>query len=483
MALAHRRPVLEHKGALAPLEVADDPLLRHVGRSTRPLSSERMPARSGRQYRAWVGLAQDDPRRGRTTVGRRLVSDFVPSVQREGCLYVERHVPSLSDAWASTQPQRVAIPDNEVQAPRGTPYPPRVTASSVDLADLGWDEEWQTAFAPFADEAIPGRVVRVDRGLCRVLTHAGVVRASLGGGLLEEISHDSMTAPCTGDWCAVRHWSDGPSTLEAVLARRTAVTRADSKGTSRGQVLAANIDVVAIVVALHPEPNLARVERFLSLAWQSGGMPVVLLTKADLVGDADHIAHDVRRFAPGVPVVPVSTVSGEGMDAVAHLVQGGKTMVLLGVSGHGKSSLTNALLGADVLAIKDIRADGKGRHTSVRRELLLVPGGGAVIDTPGLRGVGLQDSAEGIAATFPDVEELVDACRFFDCAHASEPGCAVQAALTDGTLSSRRLESWQALQREQRWMATRASARLRSEQQQKWKQLSRDSRKSRRARR
>ncbi|MEJ7743235.1 MAG: ribosome small subunit-dependent GTPase A [Nocardioidaceae bacterium] len=267
-----------------------------------------------------------------------------------------------------------------------------------------------------------------------------------------------------------------------MLPRRSAVTRADAKGTSRGQVLAANVDVVAIVVALHPEPNMARIERFLSLAWQSGGMPVVLLTKADMVVDADHLAADVRRSAPGVTVMCTSTVTGQGLDAVAGLFEGGRTMALLGLSGHGKSSLTNALLGADVLAIKDIRSDGKGRHTTVRRELMLVPGGGAVIDTPGLRGVGLQDSAEGIAATFPDVEALVDGCRFFDCAHASEPGCAIQAAVADGSLSLRRLESWQALQREQLWMASRTSARLRSEQRQKWRQLSKATRAARRAR-
>lgn len=355
-------------------------------------------------------------------------------------------------------------------------YPPKVTSASVDLADLGWDSDWQATFSPYAGEAAPGRIVRVDRSLCGVLTRAGLVRASLGGSALEAVSIDSLAAPCTGDWCAVRHWSDGPSTVEALLPRRSAVTRADSKGTSRGQVLAANVDVVAVVVALHPEPNMARIERFLSLAWQSGGMPVVLLTKADVVSDAEHIADDVRRFAPGVTVLCTSTVTGAGLEAVAELIGTARTMVLLGASGHGKSSLANALLRAKILAIKDIRDDGKGRHTSVRRELLVVPGGGAVIDTPGLRGVGIQESAAGIAATFPDVEALVDECRFFDCAHDSEPGCAVQAAVADGDLPLRRLSSWLALQREQRWMATRSDARLRSEQQQKWRQLSKDAR-------
>ena len=356
-----------------------------------------------------------------------------------------------------------------------------MTSPSYDLAELGWDAAWQAAFAPYAGDAIPGRIVRVDRSLCGVLTPTGLVRASLGGAALEAVATDALAAPCTGDWCAVRHWSDGPSTVEVLLPRRSAVTRADARGTSRGQVLAANVDVVALVVALHPEPNLARIERLLSLAWQSGGAPVVVLTKADLVGDVGHLADDVRRAAPGVPVVCTSTVTGAGMDAVADLLAGGKTMALLGVSGHGKSSLTNALVGVDVLAIRDIRSDGKGRHTTVRRELLLVPGRGAVIDTPGLRGVGLQESGEGVAAAFPDIESLVDDCRFSDCGHASEPGCAVQAAVSDGTLPVRRLESWQALRREQRWMASRTDARLRSERQQQWKRLTKATRAGRRA--
>lgn len=300
--------------------------------------------------------------------------------------------------------------------------------------------------------------------------------------MLDDVAGDVLATPCTGDWALVRDWPDGPTTLEAVLPRRTAIVRADAAGTSQGQVLAANVDLVAVVVALHPEPNLGRMERLLALAWESGATPLVLLTKSDLVTDAEALAEDVGAAAPGVRVICCSTVTGEGVQALSGLLAGQATLALLGVSGHGKSSLTNALLGDDVLAVRSIRDDGKGRHTSVRRELVLLPTGGAVIDTPGLRGVGLHEAGSGMAATFPDVTEFAELCRFGDCGHDGEPGCAVQEAVASGALAVRRLESWRKLQREVAWMASRSDARLRSEQQRKWKQLSKQSRTPRRAR-
>jgi ribosome biogenesis GTPase len=318
--------------------------------------------------------------------------------------------------------------------------------------------------------------------LCTVITADGLTRASWGSEVLDGVAGDALATPCTGDWVLVRDWPDGPTTVEAVLPRRTAVVRADAAGTSQGQVLAANVDLVAVVVALHPEPRLARMERLLALAWQSGATPLVLLTKADLVSDAGALAQEVGAAAPGVQVICCSTVTGEGVQTLHELLAGHATVALLGVSGHGKSSLTNALLGADVLVVKSIRDDGKGRHTSVRRELIALPTGGAVIDTPGLRGVGLQESGNGMTATFPDVTELAELCRFSDCTHDGEPGCAVQEAVATGSLAVRRLESWRKLQREVAWMASRSDARLRSEQQRRWKQLSKQSRSPRRAR-
>jgi ribosome biogenesis GTPase len=289
--------------------------------------------------------------------------------------------------------------------------------------------------------------------------------------LLDATASDSTAAPCTGDWCIVRTWPDGPLTIEAVLERRTAVIRAEASGSSRGQVLVANVDAIGVVVGLHPEPNLSRIERLLALAWESGAHPIVVLTKADLVADAEDLANEVRRDCAGVDVVVCSTVTGLGIDELRALIGPRGTIGLVGASGHGKSSLTNALVGADVLTTRDIRADGKGRHTSVRRELVAIPGGGAIIDTPGLRGVGLQSADEGLAATFPDIEALAERCRFRDCSHQHEPGCAVQEAIEEGTLSARRLDSWLHLQRELAWMAGRTDARLRAEQVKKWKKI------------
>ena len=340
------------------------------------------------------------------------------------------------------------------------------------LETIGFDPG-MAGWAAAADTTV-GRVVRVDRGIAGVLTEEGPLRVGYGARLLCEIAADSSAAPCTGDWCVVRDWPDHRVTLERVLPRRTAVVRATAGEQSYGQVLCANIDVAAVVVALHPAPTLSRVERLLALAWESGAQPLVVLTKADLVGDAEQVAEDVRAAAPGVEVICTSTVTGAGLPRIRELLGGSRTLALLGSSGHGKSSLTNALVGTDVLTTKAIRDDGRGRHTSVRRELVVLPGGGAVIDTPGLRGIGLIDAGGGLEQAFADVEELAAGCRFADCSHEGDPGCAVAAALTDGSLTLRRYESWRKLQREIAWMAARKDARLRAERVQSWKRRTRE---------
>lgn len=348
----------------------------------------------------------------------------------------------------------------------------------MELEDLGWDASWREALhaalpsaarlEPTVDE--PGRIVCTDRGSCTVATTRGPVRATLGGALLDAAAGDPTLMPCTGDWCVVRHWPDGPVTVETLAPRRTTLVRASARKSSFGQVLAVNVDYVGLVVALHPEPNLARLERLLSVAWSSGATPVVLLTKADLVGDAAELADDVRAIGPDLDVLVCSTTTGEGVADVRALLTPGRTIALIGASGHGKSSLTNAVVGAEVLTTRSIRDDGRGRHSSVRRELLLVPSGGAVIDTPGLRGVGLQQDDGALEAAFPEIDALAADCRFRDCRHAQEPGCAVTAAVGAGEISVRRWESWQALHRESARAERRTEARRRAEVTAEWRQ-------------
>jgi ribosome biogenesis GTPase len=354
---------------------------------------------------------------------------------------------------------------------------------SFDLASLGWDASLAAAYTEFASagaDQVPGRVARVDRGVCTVLTGAGTVRASLAGAMLAAAGHDPVALPCAGDWVVVRTWPDDRITAEAVLPRRSCVVRRTSDKASTGQVLAANVDVAAVVEPVDPSPDVGRVERLLSLAWESGARPLVVLTKADLVPDRAAIAAQVAEAAPGVEVLPVSAERGEGVDGVRALIGAGRTLALLGPSGAGKSTLVNALVGAYAMAIQQVRrVDGKGRHTTTYRALVPLPDGGSVIDTPGLRAVGLLDGAEGLDRTFADVAELVAACRFADCGHRTEPGCAVRAALDSGELAPRRWESWRKLQRELAYEARRKDARLAAQERARWKRISQAQRFSR----
>ncbi|PAZ12281.1 ribosome small subunit-dependent GTPase A [Streptomyces sp. SA15] len=336
------------------------------------------------------------------------------------------------------------------------------------LAPYGWDEAWADEFVPYESEGLlPGRVIRVDRGQCDVVTAAGIVRADTAF----VTPHDPLRVVCTGDWVAVEPGGN-PRYVRTYLPRRTAFVRSTSSKRSEGQILAANVDHAIVAVSLAVELDLGRIERFLALAWESGAQPVVVLTKADLVPDAVTLAHlvqDVETSAPGVPVVPVSAVGGDGLDVLVAVVSGG-TSVLLGQSGAGKSTLANALLGEDVMEVQETRdADGKGRHTTTTRNLLALPGGGVLIDTPGLRGVGLWDAESGVGQVFSEIEELAERCRFHDCAHESEPGCAVLAAIDSGELPQRRLDSYRKLIRENQRIVAKTDARLRAEIRRDWK--------------
>ncbi|ARQ67971.1 ribosome small subunit-dependent GTPase A [Streptomyces marincola] len=345
-------------------------------------------------------------------------------------------------------------------------------APSYSLADYGWDEARERAFAPHrAAGLIPARIVRAERGQCEAVTDAGAVRAAVPGGAADRA--DPRAAPCTGDWVALRPAGAEPMpTLHAVLERRTALVRSTASRSSHGQVLAANVDTVAVTVSLAAPLKHARTERMLALAWESGARPVVVLTKADACADTERAAAEVAEVAPGADVLVTSAVTGQGVDMLTAALTG--TVALLGPSGAGKSTLGNQLLGEELLATGAVReTDGKGRHTTAWRELLPLPGGGVLLDAPGLRAIGLHDAKDGLERTFADVERLAEHCRFADCAHASEPGCAVLAAVETGELPARRLDSYRRLLRENAHAASRTDARLRSGREAAKKEITR----------
>jgi ribosome biogenesis GTPase len=349
---------------------------------------------------------------------------------------------------------------------------------TFDLSSLGWDDEFAAGYTRYLrPDHRPARVTRVDQGVCTLLGSDGPGRASLAGRLLAAAAQDPVALPCTGDWVVVRTWPDERHTIEAVLPRRTAVVRAGAGTEALGQVLAANLDTAAVVEPLDPEPDLARIERLLVLAWNSGAQPIVILTKADLVPDPAAIVAVVAETAPDIPVYPVAAARGMGLEPLRPLIAKGRTLGLLGPSGAGKSTMVNALAGAEVMGTQsNRRGDGRGRHTTTYRALIPMPGGGAVLDTPGIRAVGMFTESAGLDRTFADIEALAARCRFGDCGHRGEPGCAVAEALTTGELGHRRLASWRKLSRELAVESRRHDVRLAAEERARRKRVAREAR-------
>ncbi|MGV9674538.1 ribosome small subunit-dependent GTPase A [Nocardia sp. NPDC003482] len=332
------------------------------------------------------------------------------------------------------------------------------------LVPYGWNSAVSAAYTELLDTGwVPARVIRMDRSECDVATPIGLARARCPR------ADTNVEGLCTGDWVVL----DTEYVVRQRIPRRTAIVRAAVSGRSEPQVLAANVDTVLVCTAADGDVDLGRIERMLALAWESGARPVVVLTKADLAVDIPLEA--VRAVAPGAVTLAVSATTGLGMDVLGALLDG--TVALLGPSGAGKSTLANALLGAEVFATDAVRAsDKRGRHTTVQRELRPLPGGGTLIDTPGLRSVGMWSAGAGLEHTFRDVEDLAERCRFDDCAHETEPGCAVLAALESGELPRRRFDSYRKLRRENAWLAARTDARLRAERTRMWKNVERSQR-------
>lgn len=338
------------------------------------------------------------------------------------------------------------------------------------LDALGWNARLQQAFDDLGDPRCTsaGRVSTEHRGSYVVISWAEDVRAEVSGRF-QHTAASRMDFPVVGDWVALEKLAEDRAVIHAVLPRASVFSRKVAGLATEEQLIASNIDTVFLTVALDQEPNLRRIERYLTVTWDSGAIPVVLLTKADLWDDIPGALEQVAAVAPGAEVHAVSCADGRGLGGLDPYLGSGSTIAVLGSSGAGKSTLINRLIGGDVQEVAEIRRDGKGRHTTTRRELLPLPGGGTIIDTPGMRELQLWDGDAGVERTFEDVTSLAPDCRFNDCSHQHEPGCAVLAAVGSGHLAEERLLSYRKQLRELAAIARKKDKRLASEERKKWK--------------
>jgi len=316
----------------------------------------------------------------------------------------------------------------------------------VRLTDFGWNDRLESIFTTvIMDTYTPARVIRVDRGAVTVQSAEEPVTAVVAG-TLDPVGE--VGQPAVGDWVALDLDAD-TAVVRAILPRSGALNRRRPGEADDAQALAANVDVVFIVESVERGPNPRRIERAVALAWDAGATPVVVVTKTDLCDDPDAAVEKAREGAPFAEIVALSAVDGSGVDELCEHLPAGSTAVLLGPSGVGKSTLTNRLLGEERLAVSHVReGDAKGRHTTSHRELVVLPSGGCLIDTPGIRELGLWLGAEAIDSAFPEIETAAEGCRFRDCRHNDEPGCAVIEAVEAGEIDGNRLASFHRLQRE-----------------------------------
>jgi len=345
----------------------------------------------------------------------------------------------------------------------------------LTLIDYGWcpGSSSDLVLAPFAKMGfVAARVVSEHRGSYQIYTAAGEASAQLTGHFRHQTA-DALRLPAVGDWVVVESQGQDPlATIHEVLPRTSQFVRKAAGAVTQGQVVAANVDAVLLMSGLDGDFNLRRIERYLVTAWDSGAKPVIVLNKADVCADLDAAIAQVSAVAIGVPIHPISAATGQGLNQLDAYFQPGKTVALLGSSGVGKSTLTNYWLGQAQQSTQGVRADdSRGRHTTTHRQLLRLPSGALLIDTPGMRELQLWQAGTGLQETFGDIAALAEHCKFRDCQHDREPGCAVQGAIAAGQLSPKRLQSYQKLQREQQWVAQRQDAHAHQNTKRRWKQM------------